>query len=102
MEIAFPRVAPPSFRSQHQEDSFAKENVRHDDPEDTSPQSHGKMSDVRIGHDPLNGKVGGKDGMGDVDKDRVRARILKRCRVPPLEHVDEHVHDRESSERQTS
>ena len=102
MEIAFPCVVRSSFRSQHQKDSFTKEDVRHDDPEDASPQSHGKMGDVRIGHHPLHWKVGGKDDMGDVDKDRVRAGILKRGRVPPLEHVDEHVHDRESSKGQAS
>jgi hypothetical protein len=78
---------------EHEKDAFLEENVGNYDPKDAAPQSHGKMSCMSIGNNPLNRKVGSKDHMCNINQNRICARILKWCGIPPFEHIDQNVHD---------
>lgn len=55
-EIRLCLLVTPSLL-EYQKDLFPEENVRHDDPEKTSPQRHGQTSCMRIGDDPLDRKI---------------------------------------------
>lgn len=65
--------------SEYEKNAFLKENVCNKNPENTTPKCHSKMCCMCIRNDPLNGKIGCKNNMCNVDKNRIRSRILKWC-----------------------